>query len=181
MDMNIQGLDQDAWDRWVAYRKAIRKPLKEISLHAAALKLSKYGADQAEVVNQSISNQWQGLFELRKGKLQPGEKPEKTDKQKAADEARFEHQTSDNIRMWEEIVETTIGRLRLADAYLARLNMNRGSIDYAEKRDFLKHHVGDLIRKSEPKKVYGDIHIVGLVRELFGDIGVRRLKERAIA
>jgi hypothetical protein len=76
---NIQGLDTEAWERWVAYRKAIRKPLKEISLHAAALKLAKYGADQSEVVSQSISNQWQGLFELKKSKPMPGEKVEKTD------------------------------------------------------------------------------------------------------
>ena len=65
---NITGLDLEAWERWVAYRKAIRKPLKEISLHAAALKLAKYGADQSEVVSQSISNQWQGLFDLKKSK-----------------------------------------------------------------------------------------------------------------
>jgi hypothetical protein len=27
-------LDEQAWERWVAYRKAIRKPIKEASEHA---------------------------------------------------------------------------------------------------------------------------------------------------
>ena len=84
--MEIPGLDTAAWDRWVAYRKAIKKPLKEATLHAAALKLAKYGDDQAEVVDQSIANQWQGLFDLQKKKLAPGEKPQKTREQKAADD-----------------------------------------------------------------------------------------------
>ena len=176
--MEIQGLDQEAWERWVAFRKAIRKPIKPASEHAMALKLAKFGNDQAEVVNQSISNQWQGLFELKKSK-NPGEPPQKTDKQKAADEARFQHLEDSNLKMWDDLVETTIGQLRLADAYLARLSLNRGSIDYADKLQFLKHHVADLIRKSEPKKVIDDIHIVGMVRELFGEPGYRRLRERA--
>ena len=176
--MDIQGLDRDAWDRWVAFRKAIRKPIKPASEHAMALKLAKFGSDQAEVVNQSISNQWQGLFELKKSKT-PGEPPQKTDKQKAADEARFQYQEESSFKMWDDLIETTIGQLRLADAYLARLSLNRGSIDYADKLQFLKHHVAELIRKSEPKKVAGDIHIVGMVRELFGEQGVGRLRERA--
>ena len=71
-----------AWERWVAFRKAIRKPIKEASTHAMQMKLAKFGDDQEEVVNQSISNQWQGVFDLRKTK--PGEKPVKTDKQVAA-------------------------------------------------------------------------------------------------
>ena len=49
---NIQGLDLAAWERWVGYRKAIKKPLKDVSMHAAAMKLAKYGDDQAAVVDQ---------------------------------------------------------------------------------------------------------------------------------
>ena len=112
---NIQGLDTEAWERWVAYRKAIRKPLKEISLHAAALKLAKYGADQSEVVSQSISNQWQGLFELKKSKPMPGEKVEKTDKQKAADLAQLKKVLGDpHIRsmVWQLFGERGFNRLK---------------------------------------------------------------------
>ena len=64
----VEGLDVVAWERWVAFRKAIRKPIKEASTHAMQMKLAKFGDDQEEVVNESISNQWQGLFDLRKTK-----------------------------------------------------------------------------------------------------------------
>jgi len=58
----MEGLDTSAWERWKAYRTAIRKPIKPASEHAMQMKLVKYGADQDAVVNQSISNQWQGVF-----------------------------------------------------------------------------------------------------------------------
>jgi hypothetical protein len=80
-------LDEAAWERWVAYRVAIRKPIKTASEHAMKLKLSRYGADQDAVVNQSISNQWQGLFEL-KDKKKP-DRPQKSPEQRAADDAMF--------------------------------------------------------------------------------------------
>jgi hypothetical protein len=75
-------LDQEAWDRWVAFRKAIKKPIKSVSEHAAKLKLSRFGNNQAAVVDQSIANGWQGLFAIKQVK---GEKPVKTDKQIEAD------------------------------------------------------------------------------------------------
>jgi hypothetical protein len=176
--MDIQGLDVEAWDRWKAYRKAIRKEIKPASEHAMALKMAKYGKDQAEVVNQSIANQWQGLFELKK-KLEPGEKPEKSDKQKAADEARFQYQMEGNLKMWDEMLEDGIGQLRLADAYLARLSLNRGSLDFADRLQFLKHHVADLIKRTDAKQVAADPHVKSMVRELFGEPGYRRIVERA--
>jgi hypothetical protein len=65
-------LDQEAWDRWVAFRKAIRKPIKTVSEQAMKIKLQRYGTDQAAVVDQSIANQWQGLFDLQEGKASAG-------------------------------------------------------------------------------------------------------------
>lgn len=62
---SVEGLDQDAWDRWTHYRKQIRKPLKEASLHAAQKKLASHGEEQAAVVEQSIANGWTGLFPLK--------------------------------------------------------------------------------------------------------------------
>ena len=59
------GLDVAAWDRWVRYRMDIRKPIKPASMQAAQEKLAGFGADQAAVVEQSIANGWQGLFELK--------------------------------------------------------------------------------------------------------------------
>ena len=83
-------LDEAAWEQWVAYRKAIRKTIKPASEHAMKLKLSRFGADQQAVVDQSIAGQYQGLFELKKAMPRPGEKVEKTDQQKAADQRVLE-------------------------------------------------------------------------------------------
>lgn len=69
------GLHLPEWDRWQAYRKAIRKPIKPASVLAAQRELAGYGADQAAIVEQSIAAGWQGLFPLKSG---PGQhKPEK--------------------------------------------------------------------------------------------------------
>jgi len=62
-----QGLDAAAWKRWVDYRAEIRKPLKPASHQAAMTALARYGVQQGAVVDQSISNGWQGLFDLKPG------------------------------------------------------------------------------------------------------------------
>jgi hypothetical protein len=61
------GLDRVAWQRWVDYRKALRKPIKPVSIPAAQRKLAGFGADQGAVVEQSIANGWQGLFGPKEG------------------------------------------------------------------------------------------------------------------
>ena len=63
----VQGLDTAAWERWLAYRADIRKPLKPASHQAAMTALARYGSKQSAVVDQSISNGWQGLFDLKPG------------------------------------------------------------------------------------------------------------------
>lgn len=60
-----QGLDVQAWERWVVYRKQIGKSLKPASTPSAQLSLAKHGDDQAAVVEQSVANGWQGLFPLK--------------------------------------------------------------------------------------------------------------------
>ena len=160
---NIQGLDQAAWERWVSYRKAIKKPLKEVSLHAAAMKLAKYGDDQAAVVDQSISQQWQGLFDLKKSKPAPGEKVEKTDKQKAADLAQLQALEQRNEKFWNSEIHDPIMKLRLCDALLARYTIRAGDIDIEDRMEELKDRVADMIRLAEPKKVLGDPHIRSMV------------------
>lgn len=59
------GLDIHAWDRFLAYRREIRKSVKPASMQAAQRKLAGFGADQAAVVEQSIANGWAGLFDLK--------------------------------------------------------------------------------------------------------------------
>jgi hypothetical protein len=63
--LSVPSLDHDVWQRWVAYRKEIGKPLRSISLTAAAIELAKYGANQSAVVEQSIAQGWQGLFPMK--------------------------------------------------------------------------------------------------------------------
>jgi hypothetical protein len=59
------GLNADAWEAWIDYRRSIGKPLKPASHEEAAKKLAAFGADQGAVVSQSIAQGWQGLFALK--------------------------------------------------------------------------------------------------------------------
>ena len=63
--MSVPGLDEEVWQRWVAYRKSIGKPLRPVSFLSAAVDLAKHGANQAAVVEQSVAQGWQGLFPLK--------------------------------------------------------------------------------------------------------------------
>lgn len=61
----IDGVDSEAWRVWLEYRIQLRKPLKQVSMPAAQRTLAAFGSSQMEVVQQSIANGWQGLFELK--------------------------------------------------------------------------------------------------------------------
>lgn len=61
------GLNPLAWEKWIDYRKQIRKPLKPASIPAAQRQLAAFGSDQVAVVEQSVANGWQGLFALKQG------------------------------------------------------------------------------------------------------------------
>ncbi len=65
-----EGLDLQAWDRWQDYRRQIKKPIKPASAPLAMKSLAGYGTNQAAVVEQSIANGWQGLFELKGARAQ---------------------------------------------------------------------------------------------------------------
>lgn len=57
------------YQEWLKYRKEIKKPLKETSIKAnynQLLKLANNDLETAKaIINQSIANGWQGLFELK--------------------------------------------------------------------------------------------------------------------
>ena len=59
-----------AWGRWLQYRRDIKKPLKEASYEAAQKAMLKFGVNQEAVVEQSIANGSQGLFELKNAPAQ---------------------------------------------------------------------------------------------------------------
>lgn len=56
------GLDIEAWERWVAYRSEIKKPIKPPSVAAAQKEMAALGSDQMAAVEKSIASGWQGLF-----------------------------------------------------------------------------------------------------------------------
>jgi len=171
----MNDLDQAAWERWVAYRVAIRKPIKTASEHAMKLKLSRYGADQDAVVNQSISNQWQGLFELKdKKKL---DRPQKSPEQKAQDDAMFIAAQDRAARGWDKQEPTPINRLKLCDALWARYTVEEGA-DTAERMEWLRGVVAMHLRDAPAGEVLGNPHLKTMVFCLFGPRGISRLKER---
>jgi hypothetical protein len=170
-------LDEAAWEQWVAYRKAIRKTIKPASEHAMKLKLSRFGADQQAVVDQSIAGQYQGLFELHK-KAAPrlGEKVEKTDKQRAADVARHAEQDAWNARGWDKLEPTPLNRLKLCEAYLARLTISPD----ADAMERLRDSTAAALRSADAAEVLGHPHLMSMVRQLFGERGLNKLKKREV-
>jgi hypothetical protein len=65
----VLGLNREAWERWMTYKKSIRKPYKQASIELAQKKLASFGEWQMQVVEQSIERGWTGLFELPKKEL----------------------------------------------------------------------------------------------------------------
>jgi hypothetical protein len=168
-------LDVEAWERYKAFRKAIKKPIKEVSENAAKLKLSRFGADQDAVVQQSIANGWQGLFPL---KTQKSEKPVKTDAQVAKDNEAFIRQQDYAIKGWELREPDPLGKLRLCEALLARYTIDPDP-DTPERMEWLKQVASMHIRACDPKDIWNDPHVLGMIRQLFGEPGYRRIRERA--
>ena len=175
----IAGLDVPTWERWVAYRISIKKALKPASMHAAALKLAKYGDDQAEVVEQSVANQWTGLFDLKKSKPAPGEKPKKTREQIAADDANWQWKIQQAEKTAHSIAADPIGELRMLDAVLARLTFQQDDPSYHDRLEQLKSKAAAKIGALQPKVVLGHPDLRGMVRQLWGERGVTRLAMRA--
>lgn len=176
----IEGLDLEAWDRWLAYRKAIRKPIKDASVYAMQVKLARFGKDQAEVVNQSISNQWQGLFDLKTSKPKMGEKPVKTDKQIAAEAEALQWNNAQSERYWNSLEPNAYNRLKLCDALWARYTINFDSFT-AERLEWLKDVVTMHLRDVDAKLVVGDPSLMSMVWCFFGKRGADRIKQRAAA
>lgn len=81
------------------------------------------------------------------------------------------------MRHWDEKAQTVIGRLLLADAYLARICVG----DWQQRRertDWLKMQIGPLVREADPAAILGDPGLTGMVRQLWGEPGVARLRDK---
>lgn len=80
-----------------------------------------------------------------------------------------------NRQHWDEAVrEKPINRLRYYDALLARPAFRE-----AGERERIKPRVAELVRELGAAVVLSDPAGIGVVRELFGEKGVQRLKQRA--
>jgi len=174
----MESLDQQAWERWKAYRIAIRKPIKPASEDAAKLKLQRYGADQEAVVEQSISNGYQGLFDLKKSKPAFGEKPVKTDKQVAEDAARFEWMQRQAEQHWESLPVTPLNRLKLCEALWARYTVSPDGFT-TDRMEWLKDVTRRYVKEVNARELLGEPGLMMMVWCFFGERGVKYVKERA--
>ncbi len=64
-------VDNKAWNNFIEMRNKIRKPMTEKAKSLIVIELTKLrdkGNNPIEVLNQSIVNSWQGVFELKREK-----------------------------------------------------------------------------------------------------------------
>jgi len=80
----------------------------------------------------------------------------------------LEHQLHSNSATWNELVrQSPLNRLRFYDAQLARgIEVNR-------------ERVAELVREAGAEAVLSDRDAIGLVRQLWGEKAVERLRDRA--
>jgi hypothetical protein len=59
-------INQQAWSEWVEYRKSKKKTVSKAAATKQFKMLSNYAFDiQQQIIDQSIQNDYQGLFELK--------------------------------------------------------------------------------------------------------------------
>lgn len=67
-------LSSSLWSSWVSYRHDLKKPIKSQQTVTQSINLLERcrnnGYQPEEIINQSIANGWQGLFEPKAGKQQ---------------------------------------------------------------------------------------------------------------
>ncbi len=174
----MEALNEQAWERWKAYRVAIRKPIKPASEDAMKLKLQRYGADQEAVVEQSISNGYQGLFDLKKSRPAPGERPVKTDKQVAADLEHFQYQQRQSEKFWNSQGLTSLNRLKLCEALWARYTVTEDSFT-EERISWLKDVVRKYVKEVNARELLGEPGLMTMVWCFYGKKGVDYVRSRA--
>jgi hypothetical protein len=172
----VQGLDIEAFDRWLGYKKGRKQSYKTaLSERAAAVKLSQMGEDQSEAVDESISNNWAGIFPLKKT-LAPGEKPKKTKEQVQADVARDDWLMKQAQKGVDAAAQSPLGRLRLLDAVLARVTL-REHVE-PDVMETLRDRIATALSDCNPADAYNDPTVRSMVMQVWGARGVSRLQQR---
>lgn len=178
-EMTAIGLDQEAWERWVAYRQAIRKPIKPASLEAMQVKLARFGDQQGDVVDQSISQQWQGLFPL-KDKPLPGEPTKKTRAQKDATTADMVRIRDRSAQLWAQMKrDNPLGALLEQEALLARYQGLPDTAATADLIESVRLTVPGLVRALPARVVLSEPRIWSMLLYLFPGRAIPALEARA--
>jgi hypothetical protein len=60
-----ENLSFDSWQAWIAYRKSAKIKTAEATFKSQLAFLAEQGDDANAVIEQTIRNGWQGLFELK--------------------------------------------------------------------------------------------------------------------
>jgi len=58
-------LSAESWQAWIAYRRSCKMKIVERTMNAQLTFLAKQGLNADAVIEQTIRNGWQGLFELK--------------------------------------------------------------------------------------------------------------------
>lgn len=64
-------LNKKAWEAWNIYRKEIKKPLKPTTIRLQLKLLAEHKFDHAQIIKNSITNGWTGLFPLKGNERKP--------------------------------------------------------------------------------------------------------------
>ncbi len=178
-------LNEEAWTRWKQYRSAIKKPIKEASEEAMKLALTRHGdhETQAKVVDQSIANQWQGLFEL-KAKKDVTDKfapPKRTKEQETAAQASFAGDQAKSEKHWREHVSERggLGLVHVAEAYLARAEVTQDHQQIVDTKRWLADKVSLVLWELPAADVAKDLRAMRLIWQLFGEGRVREIESAA--
>ncbi len=91
----------------------------------------------------------------------------------------FEYLIRRSEGFWEKAINSPLGKLKLADAYLARIDLERDPHVHAERVEHLRGKVAELIRVADPSAILADFHLWRLVLRLFSAAGLRRLELRS--
>jgi hypothetical protein len=78
----VEGLDQDAWREWLAYRAKRKPAIKPASMEKAAQAMARLGGQQQLAVDHSIAAGYQGLIvpkEATHATRSPGHRPTRHD------------------------------------------------------------------------------------------------------
>ena len=174
-------LNQEAFAMFIDYRKSIKKPVKTVSEHALRIKLEKMGSIevQLECVNRSISNSWQGIFPPDTSAVKRAFQPTtKTEKQLAADSQALQSANERSGTHWDTSTDP-LAKLLLCEALLGRYTVT-GQCGDKDKMEALREITAKHIRAAKPSEIVGNPHLSGLVRFLFGERGIRRLKASCV-